>query len=157
MVAQWRGHCDHDLLADKAMAMAFYYNEALLVVEANSLEGGLNCGAGQFILQRLGNEYMRLYRREGGRVGFHTNRATKEMAVTALIEGVRELAYIERDTMACDELLTYEQRADGSYAAKPGCHDDVLMRRAIALYVLRTTSRPTVEPRVDHTPRKLWW
>lgn len=157
VVAQWRGHCDHDLLADKAMAMAFYYNEALLVVEANSLEGGLNCGAGQFILQRLGNEYMRLYRRQGGRVGFHTNRATKEMAVTALIEGVRELAYIERDTMACDELLTYEQRADGSYAAKPGCHDDVLMSRAIALYVLRTTSRPAVEPRVDHTPRKLWW
>lgn len=157
VVAQWRGHCDHDLLADKARAIATYYNEALLVVETNSLEGGVNCGAGQFILQRLENEYLRLYRREGYRVGFHTNRATKEMAVTALIGAVRELAYIERDVMACDELLTYEQRQDGSYGAKPGCHDDVLMSRAIALYLAPEAVVPAICGSYAINTEKLWW
>jgi len=156
VVAQWRGHCDHDLLASKARAIATYYNEALLVIEANSLESGTNCGAGQFILKRLEDEYPNLYRRDGDRVGFHTNRATKEMAVTALIGAVRDLAYIERDNMACDELLTYEQRQDGSYAAKPGCHNDILMSRAIAIYLADRAIRPSMPPGYILGRNRLW-
>ena len=36
---------------------------------------------------------------------------------------------------ACDELAVYEQLPDGSYAAGRTNHDDLLMTRAIALYV----------------------
>ena len=38
VVAQWRGHIDHDLLTAKAAAIASWYGKALLVVESNSLE-----------------------------------------------------------------------------------------------------------------------
>lgn len=38
VVAQWRGHTFHDLLAWKAAAIAKWYDNALLVVESNTLE-----------------------------------------------------------------------------------------------------------------------
>jgi len=61
---------------------------------------------------------------------------------------VRDGAYIERCNEACNELATYEQLPNGSYAAKAGCHDDILMTRAIALYVASTTR---VAPPQDFT------
>lgn len=38
VVAQWRGHTDHDLLTWAAARIAAYYNRALLVFESNTLE-----------------------------------------------------------------------------------------------------------------------
>ena len=143
VVAQWRGHADHDIVADTAASLAAYYNSALLAVESNSLESE-NSGFGQFVLERLVHSYPNLYYRAASdepgtpaspRPGFHTNRSTKEKIITAMVRVVREGLYVERDAMACDEMLTYESRPDGRYGAKPGCHDDILMSRAIALYV----------------------
>ncbi len=154
VVAQWRGHIDHDLLGERAESIATYYNMALLVIESNSLESSRG-GCGMYILDRLGDSYPRLYRRrvyddtlrcETSRIGFHTNRQTKEMIITGLVAAVRTGGYIERDTMAVDELLTYEQLADGSYAAKPGCHDDILMTRAIALHAAHHATTPEISP-----------
>ena len=144
---QWRGHTDHDILATKSCDIARYYNQALLVVESNTFEtaeiGGVS-DANMFILDRMAEQYGNLYRREvfdsldravGYRIGFHTNRATKTMVISTLIEAVREGSYIERSSEACDELSTYQQLPNGSFAAKPGKHDDMLMTRAIALFV----------------------
>ncbi len=83
----------------------------------------------------------RLYMRGGGadgplRPGFHTNRRTKEQVVSGLIRAVRLGEYIERDHRACDELLTYRTTPEGRYQAMAGCHDDILMTRAIALHLL---------------------
>ena len=134
VVAQWRGHLDHDLLAWKAAAMGRYYNDALLVVESNTWESSSE-GHGAYILDTLADSYPNLYRREGGAAGFHTNRSTKPAVIANLIALVRDGGYIEHDNDACDELLQYEQLADGGFAARRGCHDDILMTRAIALYV----------------------
>lgn len=143
VVAQWRGHIDHDRLASIAMDIGRFYNTALLVVESNSLES--DSGTGIFMLQQLDDRYPNLYRRynaadplhpEQARIGFHTNRQTKEIAISTLIQAVRDGKYTERDNDACNEFLTYERTPTGSYAAKPGCHDDILMTRAIALQVL---------------------
>lgn len=140
VVAQWRGHVDHDILADLAMEIGWWYNDALLAVESNSLENG----AGLYVLSRLSDSYINLYRRQSydsvsgqlsDHIGFHTNRRTKEMIVTGLLAAVRRRSYIERDSRALDEMLTYEQTSDGSYEAPPGKHDDILMTRAIALHV----------------------
>ena len=150
VVGQWRGHCEHYLLADTAAAIARYYNSALLVVESNSLERERSSGeeagddASLFMLNRLSRIYPRLYRRETydratqqreRRLGFHTNRQTKSMLVAALVEAVRTHAYIERDNAACDELMTYAQDTDGSYGALPGYHDDILITRAMAVHL----------------------
>ena len=150
VVAQWRGHIDHDLLAAKAEQLARYYNNALLMIESNTLESENTSGdSNLFVLARLAERYSNLYKRESydtvtrritTRVGFHTNRSTKAMLISGLIEAVRDGRYIERDSMACNELLTYEQQPGGAYAAKAGYHDDILMTRAMAVLVLSQTA-----------------
>lgn len=140
IVAQWRGHIDHDLLAWRAAAMARWYNDALLVVESNSWESSSE-GQGRYILDMLADSYPNTYHRRsegaasGWLPGFHTNMRSKAAVISNLIATVRDGLYIERDPAACDELLQYEALADGTYAARRGCHDDILMSRAIALWI----------------------
>lgn len=144
-VAQWRGHCDHDLLASYASRLGHIYGEALLAVESNSLESAAD-GASQYILEELRACYRNLYVRTpkdttsdpspAPRVGFHTNRRTKSLIITGLIAAVRDGRYRELDNDTCNELATYELRENGSYAARSGFHDDLLMTRAIALYII---------------------
>lgn len=144
VVAQWRGHIDHDLLAGIAMNLGHAYNEALLIVEANTLETE-QLDHNLFVLSRLSREYDNLYRRRsfdvrgqtaGERVGFHTNRSTKPMLIATLVGAIRDGLYEERDNEACNELTTYEQTQNGSYSAKAGYHDDILMTRAMGLFAL---------------------
>ena len=154
VVAQWRGHCDHDLLGWKAAAIARFYNGALLVIESNSLETATE-GPSQYILEELNAVYRRLYVRRSRdaatrdrnetRVGFHTNRATKSVIITGLICMVRDGGYVERSATACNEMATYRQQPSGVYEATPPAHDDVLMTRAIALYVIASM------PSTDYT------
>ncbi len=140
VVAQWRGHIDHDLLAWKAAALAAWYNSALLVIESNSLESDAAATCGEYILDRLSGVYPMLYRRPApdgagrARPGFHTNRATKGAIISHLVALVRDGAYTERSSAACDELTQYEHLAGGGFGARRGCHDDMLMARAIALW-----------------------
>lgn len=146
VVAQWRGHCDADILGWRAAAIAKWYNEALLVVESNSLETASE-GSARYILEELNGVYANLYVRASrdtlsphieSRPGFHTNRATKAVAIATLVSMVRECGYDEPDIDACDEMDVYEQTQNGGYGAKRGYHDDILMTRAIGLYVAST-------------------
>lgn len=153
VVAQWRGHCDHDILTKRAALMDRWYGEALLVVESNTLESSGSDGeTGLSLLAELAENYPNMYHREcydreysadlpGIRVGFHTNRATKSLIITNLIAMVREGAYVERDAGMINELSVFEYKVNGSTGAKDGCHDDRLMTRAIALHVARRQCR----------------
>lgn len=158
IVAQWRGHIDHDLLAWKAAQVAAYYDNALLVVESNTIDREKDTDDGDlsgFILNQIKEVYPNLYARsstdeqavvEGAetRYGFHTNSKTKPEIITLLIEAVRDHLYVERDGQCLDEYLIYEL-ADGKYQATPGTghHDDLVMTRAIGLWVCyREMPRP---------------
>lgn len=154
VVAQWRGHVDHDVLAAVSMDIGRWYRNAFLVIESNTLES--NCHDNMFVLERMKDAYPNMYMRqassfdspEGGgqRIGFHTNRSTKAMLISQLIEAVRDGMYIERDQNACNEYLTYEQRQDGSYGAKAGYHDDILMTRAMAVWAAAHLPAYVAEP-----------
>lgn len=158
VVCQWRGHCDHDILAAYARRMARAYCEAHLVVESNSLETKTGCPE-QYVLEDLAASYRNLYVRwrpdrsgepaPESRVGFHTNRSTKGLIITNLIAMVREGAYLERDMEACNELASYELKNNGSFGARRGCHDDILMTRAIGLQVCRELPPPRELPRFE--------
>lgn len=169
VVAQWRGHVDHDILADTAARIAGYYNDALLVIESNTFEteayGGTADNPNGFILARLAMRYPNIYTRRyfdrtsgetSRRYGFHTNSSTKPMLIGNLIATVREGAYIERDSMACDEMATYEQRPNGSYGAEAPNHDDILMTRAIALYVIATEYTPPAAGKDGYGQTESW-
>lgn len=149
--AQWRGHIDHDLLAWKAAQIARWYGEALLVVESNTLETHardrwVDGDQSRYVLDELYQYYPNLYRREGGALGFHTNTATKPQVISTLVESVRDGVYVERDSECIDEFGAYERRPDGSFGAIPGKHDDMLMTRAIGLYVATRRMDPLIPP-----------
>ncbi len=156
VVAQWRGHIDHDRLIDIAISIATRYNKALLAIESNTLESECDdtSDPSQFCLARAMRSYTNLYYRQAplgspGRMrpGFHTNRATKTTIISEMVERVREGRFVERSHEACNELATYTLTDRGTYEAAPGYHDDMLMARAIALHIcieqtLNTTRNP---------------
>lgn len=148
VVAQWRGHCDHDILGWKAATIASWYCNALLAIESNSLDSASE-GSAAYILEELNAVYPNLYARTvrtntsgretiEHRVGFHTNHRTKALIITLLIAMVREKGYCERFADALTEMAVYQQLPSGNYAAKKGFNDDVLMTRAIGLYICST-------------------
>jgi hypothetical protein len=161
VVAQWAGHIDHDLLAYKAAQIAHWYDDAMLVIESNTLETrdparSVDGDQSLFILDELKTVYDNLYARrqspedirEGRprKYGFHTNTSTKPAIISHLIEVVRDDAYIERDEGTLDEMRTY-QLNDGVYEAAPSHHDDRLMTRAIGLWVaMREMPMPHFAP-----------
>lgn len=150
VVAQWRGHIDIDLLAWKAVQIAKYYDDSLLVIESNTLETHdkerqVDGDQSKYILNQIKELYENLYARRQSeedirqglprKYGFHTNTATKPMIISGLVKYVREHAYVEADERCLGELLDYERKPNGAYGAIAGSHDDLLMTRAIGLHV----------------------
>ncbi len=144
MVAQWRGHTYHDLLAWKAAQLAKWYHNGLLVIESNTLETEFTEGDGSdYILDLVNEVYSNFYWREPSasapektrKIGFHTNRRTKEQVIYSQMRILRDNLYIEHDLQALDEYSCYEKQPNGSYGAMKGRHDDILMTRCIGLYI----------------------
>lgn len=152
LVAEQRYHTDHDLLTFDAARIAKWYNNALLVIESNTLEtkdqerdtdGNLT----EYILDTLGDYYKNIYARKASAekikqgtpttLGFHTNTATKPMIIMNLVSCVRDKLWIEQSEYCCTELALYQKNEKGQFGAPPGegMHDDVLMCTAIALWV----------------------
>lgn len=150
VVAQWYGHCDIDLLSWKAAQIAQWYDEALLVIEKNTIDthqrqSYYDTDQSGYVLDLIKDVYPNLYaRRESpddiaeGRprkYGFHTNVFTKPIIVNNLQAIVRDQLYVERDERCLHEYLVYEQKPNGSWGAVEGDHDDLVMTRAIGLYI----------------------
>lgn len=150
VVAQWYGHIDMDLLAWKAAQIAAFYDNSLLVIESNTLEThdkerDVDGDQSNAILNQIKDIYPNLYARKQSqdaivqglpaRYGFHTNMATKPMIISTLVKVIREGLYVERDKRCIDEYLNYEKKPNGSFGAKQGTHDDLLMTRAIGLHI----------------------
>lgn len=138
VAAQWRGHDDHDIIAWRSAAIATYYNNALLVIESNTLEcDNIGGDPAESILTELSKHYHNMYYRTGlegqSHIGFHTNRATKSMIINRLVALIRDGEYAERDNDACNELAVYEQKGT-TFGAIDGNHDDIVMARAIGLF-----------------------
>lgn len=146
IVATWRGHLDQDLVAWKAAQIASYYNDALLIVESNSLDNRNSESEGNHfftILDEIVKFYPNIYARTDPekvrqglpiKYGFQTNLNTKPMVIDLLNACLREESYVERDDRACDEMDAYEMKANGTYGAVDGCHDDIVMATAIGLW-----------------------
>lgn len=152
VVAQWRGHIDHDLLAWKAVQIAEFYNKSLLVIESNTLETERgDDDSSEYILETVSGVYPNLYARQtsnmihsgsGVRWGFHMNRATKLMLIAHQVRMLREGGYIERDFDACYEHDVFERKQNGAYGAMEGHHDDILITRCIGTYICYTEPLP---------------
>lgn len=153
VVAQFRGHIDKDISIWIAAQIAKYYNDALLVIESNTYDSDVKDDDAELIFETIKSHYANLYTRtpadkvrEGYPLkwGFNTNRSTKPMIISNFVSILREGGYIERDEEALNEARTYEQKKNGSYGAKEGRHDDIIMTRMIGIYVAYTMPTPVL-------------
>lgn len=160
VVARWRGHIRHDLLAWKAAQLAHYYNDALLVIEKNTAdtkkarleEEGDHSGT---IIDEIAGCYTNMYigRTEVDKVkqtvtnvyGFHTNVQTKEQVIDNYISYIEDELYEEPDEQAYVELLIYERKEDGTMGNVDGKnnHDDIVMSTGIGLWVSQKMPMPS--------------
>lgn len=160
VVARWRGHIRHDLLAWKAAQLAHFYDDAELVIEKNTAdtrksrvdEEGDHSGT---IIDEIADCYTNLYigRTEVDKVtqkvtnvyGFHTNTLTKEQVIDNYVAYVEDELYEEPDEQAYVELLIYERKEDGTMGNVDGKnnHDDIVMSTGIGLWVSQRMPMPT--------------
>jgi hypothetical protein len=144
VVAEWCGHLPHYLIAWKAVMVASWYNDALLVVETNTLDTEQTEGdGGIFVLDEIANYYDNLYYRttvekiEQGFEpiwGWHTNRSTKPKICKHQQKVLAHNMYIETCREAADE-HDYMEEKNGTYNAVEGQHDDRHITRAIGVYI----------------------
>lgn len=150
VVAEMHYHTDHDLLAYDAMRLAAWYNNALLVIESNTveMEMGKEADTGgdgsEYILDIVGDIYPNLYMRRGKEedvgetvkpvYGFQTNRFTKPKIINFMKTCLREDKWEEPSGLCLDEMSLYIQDKN-KFTAPPKKHDDVLMATAIGLWV----------------------
>lgn len=164
LVAQWRGHIDHDLLAWKAAQIATFYNKALLVVESNTLETTCDDSRSHYILDTIAQHYRNLYARQAtgdeinatapSRWGFHMNRSSKTLLINTMINTLRNKQYIERDEAACHEFDVFERKPNGSFGAQDGEHDDMLITRCMGVFIALQepiTNTPRITHRLNYT------
>ena len=158
VVARYRGHCRHDILAWKAAALAHYYDDALLIIESNTAdrERDNNTEGDHFgtIIEEIADYYDNLYQRSTGpdavqdrvtmKYGFQTNKLTKGWIIDNLIAYVDDKLWNEPDSEMYRELRIYERRDDGSLGniQSKDNHDDVLMATAIGLWVSQNDMEP---------------
>lgn len=157
-VATYRFHMDQDLTAWRAVQVAKWYCDALLVVESNSLkkfqtEGNFT----STVLDIIAHVYPNLYYRDDPskikegiplRYGFQTG-SNKSEIVSIITRGLRDMGFIERDQRMLDECGWYELKQDGSYGAIDGQHDDIYMSSGINLWVSDKLPIPTLIPTME--------
>lgn len=154
-VLTWKGHTDQDLLAWKAVQIAHKYDNALLIVEGNSLEKEEEGSHFQTVLDQIKDHYRNLYIRNDPervgsefipRYGWWTTAKNKTTAINALNAASRERMLvdsnadegyylIENDKEVCDEMSWFETKQDGKQGAVQGKHDDLVMTTAIGVHV----------------------
>ncbi|MFV0587081.1 hypothetical protein [Bacteroides reticulotermitis] len=153
VVAEWRGQIDKDITIWIAVQIAKFYNNALLVVESNTYDSDIKEDDNEFIFDTIAEYYDNLYSRTPAdkirdgipaKYGFNTNKSTKPMVIANYVVMLREKGYIERNADALDEARVYEQKQNGSFGAKDGRHDDILMTRMIGCFICYELPPPAV-------------
>lgn len=157
-VLTWRGNLDADLVVWLATTIAKWYDNALLVVESNTIDSKHQHTEGDHtytVFDEIAQFYENIYVRENAQkvregfepnYGFHTNSSTKGAIIDNLIAALRDFLFIERDQEMINELNQYEFKDDRTMGAKEGCHDDVLMASAIGLFVSKNL--PIPQPKI---------
>lgn len=140
-----RGRMDEDLFAKQLYCLGYYYNTALVSIEANFSSYPIR------ELERL--RYPRQYVRQvedsfthktRQSYGFKTSSVTRPLVIAGLVEVVREHPdwICDKDTL--HEMLSFVRNENGRPEAQRGAHDDCVMALAIG-YFTRDRAAPQQE------------
>ena len=135
-VATLKHQFDEDLYAKQMYCLGRYYNNALLGIETNYSTYPVK------ELARLGypSQFMRetedsITHKLKKVFGFQTTKLTRPVAISGLVELVREHTELFSDIATLEEMLTFVRNEQGKAEAQEGKHDDLIMGLAIAYYV----------------------
>jgi len=149
VVAEMNYKADPDLQAYDAMRLAKWYNNALLVIESNTMEQlneerNVGIDSFEYIMDIVSKLYDNLYMRSapeedvnGNKIykwGFHTNRATKPKIINFMKECLRDDLWDEPSELCYLQMASYMED-HGKTDAEHGKHDDIVMSRAIGLWI----------------------
>lgn len=139
-VAVFRARIEPSLLAAEAIKAGTFYNMAEINVEANN--------HGVLVIDRLKDSYYNLYFRkklhkfaqtDADTVGYWMDAQSKKYIIDQLAEWIH-LGNIEiNDKETVKELSRYEVRDNGTTAAAPGAHDDMVMALALMVECAKDT------------------
>lgn len=143
-VARYRYRTDEDLYAAQMYCLAWWYNSALLGIEANFSTYPNKR------LQDMGYSHLFMREKEDEIThrlqpvyGFRTDRLTRPLVIAGLVEVVREHVELVNDLDTLGEMLTFVRNEKGRPEAAEGAHDDNIMGLGIAHYI-RPQQRYTV-------------
>lgn len=160
IVATWRGHEDVDLTVWIATKIAKAYDNALLVVERNTIDSRFSETQGDHtvtVFNKIVPYYDNIYidhnqqnvnDKSETRYGFFTGSGSSSQSKTAIVdlltEYMRESKYIERDLQMIVECDSFVYKGNGVVGAEDGTnnHDDVVMATGIGLMVSDKTPMP---------------
>ena len=140
-------YIDEDLYAEQIYCLGKYYHDALIGIEINYSRQPTR------ILQKKYN-YPNLYMRErldgtSDRsvmdYGFETTSRTKPIIIGELVELMRNNPSIEVDIPTLKEMTTFVKKDNGKLEAIDGCHDDLVMAKAIAHFISKKQTKNWVE------------
>ena len=140
-------YIDEDLYAEQMYCLGMYYNEALIGIEINYSRQPTR------ILQKKYN-YPNLYMRErldGASdkpimdYGFETTSRTKPIIIGELVETMRNAPWCEVDVPTLKEMTTFVKKENGKLEAIDGCHDDLVMAKAIAHFISKKQTNQWIE------------
>ena len=140
-------YIDEDLYAEQMYCLGMYYNEALIGIEINYSRQPTR------ILQKKYN-YPNLYMRErldgaSDRAimdyGFETTSRTKPIIIGELAQIMRETPWRECDIPTLKEMTTFVKKDNGKLEAIDGCHDDLVMAKAIAHFISKKQTNQWIE------------
>lgn len=154
--AIWYGHLDPDILGWLAVRIAVFYNNALLVVENNTLDTKYKKESEDYVnegnhfhtvLDEISEVYNNIYMREGPadsatgkptfKLGWHMNKSTKYQAYDSYTAQIRDNEYIERDNGTADEGQWLQLKPNGQIEAMQGQRDDKQDTTAVGVYIAR--------------------
>lgn len=150
VVAEMHYHCLRDDLVYDAVRLAAWYNNALLVIESNTLEmsdPNRNPGGdgSQYVLDLAAEIYPYMYCRESPadqivegapkRYGFQTNVKTKPMILDNMQRCLHDQLWDEPSVTVLEEMAMYIEDKPNHFSAPAKKHDDALMATAILLHV----------------------
>lgn len=157
-VAELHGRLEPDHWAVLLYELGLYYNTALVAPEANNDMGGVVLAhltngilirgeviypksyPNLYVFQFLGSQKRRAF-------GWHTNEASKILMINDLANHLQSRSLGVHFPEFLEECRMLQIRRDGSVGAPeaPGCHDDRVISRAIALQARKqcgTSARP---------------
>lgn len=146
-IGKFRIQTDEDLYARAMYSLGMIYNEALLAIEGNysshpnkELE---RLGYRKLFLRQVEDSLTRKYSMS---IGVRTDKLTRPVMISLLVEIARDYPELINDEETIDEMLTFVRNERGRAEAEAGSHDDCVMALAIAHYAREQQSMVVTKP-----------